>query len=810
MKEAMRQRLQTLARALTKSNKTKVQSGKGCTDFTNIYMKDYTEAIEIKPGIKCSRAEAWVATKSLCAHEAGHILFTSKAVWNRYARWCQKEHPLPGAAITVLNIIEDARIERATALRYPETEKLFRFRNDYEYAHADNLGEGLRAFLNGLFCLAKVGDVPETLRNEEILDLLAECLVHVERGRLAGDTQVAADAAKEVLKIARPLMEKALEDLPEPSQPPAGHSPQEAPSGDMSGRKQAKSLKKRLKDKKKADASPEPDDKAKGASGSDEKPEEDAREEDDTEAEDSEDKDSEKTGSADDDSPLDDMPEGHGENEESPNESGDDPEPGEAGEKEPEDAAPESLPEDASEKDTDAADEDESDSPDDADSEPEDGEYDAGEEDWDTDEQEDEPAEEDDEEAAGDDDGDWPETEADDSPDDDGGEDADDEAGTDSPGDEEADKEETADEDVPEDDEDEPETGSPGAHGGSGAEDGDSDEHPNPDDAGHEESVDSYDAKELLRDAEDEIAAIDRRERERADKAEEVTAEDLSREIKWDVCHHGIAFESIRASSHGFAGGLKSRITPLAKKLAGEIQPLLLPKNNAPHRGQSKGRVDARALHKYPSGDKNLFYKKAEPSVAKDVAAYLLIDGSASMGHDGKYRKAREAAMLCHLALRNLRIVHAATLFTAAYRSGTVIHEEIVRFSESLAADNCDKFMAVRDIEDNRDGYSMRVAAKELLTRPEKKKLLFVLSDGVPMHAPREDEARHLTYHSMPAIMDTRRAVFEATKSGVLVIGVHFGRAPSEAHRLMYNNLVFSQTENLPAALGAAVRKALK
>lgn len=789
MKEAMRQRLQTLARALTKTNKTKVQSGEGCTDFTNIYMKDYSEDTEIKPGIKCSRAEAWVATKALCAHEAGHILFTSKAVWNRYAHWCKKEHPLPGAAIAVLNIIEDARIERATALRYPETEKLFRFRNDYEYAHADNLGEGLRAFLGGLFCLAKVGDVPETLRNEEILGLLAECLVHVERGRLAGNTQVAADAAKEVLKIARPLMEKAVEDLPEPSQPPAGHSPQEAPSGDTPGRKQAKSLKKRLKDKKKADASPERAAKAKGASGSDEKPEEDAREEDSAEAEDSKDKDSEKT-SADDDSPLDDMPD----------ESGDDPEPCEAGGKEPEDAAPEALPEDTVEKDADAADEDESDSPDDADSEPEDGEYDAGEEDWDTDELEDEPADKDDEEAAaGDDDGDWPETEADDCPGEDGGEDADDEAGTDSPGDE----------DMPEDDEDEPETGSPGDHGGSDAGDGGSDEHPDPDDAGHEES-DSYDAKELLRDAEDEIAAIDRRERERADKAEEVTAEDLSREIKWDVCHHGIAFESVRAGSHGFAGGLKSRIAPLAKKLAGEIQPLLLPKNNAPHRGQSKGRVDARALHKYPSGDKNLFYKKAEPSVAKDVTAYLLIDGSASMGHDGKYRKAREAAMLCHLALRNLRIVHAATLFTADYRSGTVIHEEIVRFSESLAADNCDKFMAVRPIEDNRDGYSMRIAAKELLTRPEKKKLLFVLSDGVPMHAPREDEARHLTYYSMPAILDTRRAVFEATRNGVLVIGVHFGRAPSEAHGLMYNNLVFSQTENLPAALGAAVRKALK
>ncbi|MGI6657790.1 MAG: hypothetical protein ACOX4N_00005 [Dethiobacteraceae bacterium] len=73
MKESMRQRLQTLARALTKKNKIKVMPGLPSTDFSTIYLNDGAEII---PGLPCTRAEAWVVTKASCAHESAHILFT--------------------------------------------------------------------------------------------------------------------------------------------------------------------------------------------------------------------------------------------------------------------------------------------------------------------------------------------------------------------------------------------------------------------------------------------------------------------------------------------------------------------------------------------------------------------------------------------------------------------------------------------------------------------------------------------------------------------------------------------------------------
>ena len=74
MKESMRKRLQTLARAPHKENNIKVMPGLLSIDFSTIYLNDGAEII---PGLPCTRA-AWVVTKASCAHESAHILFTCK------------------------------------------------------------------------------------------------------------------------------------------------------------------------------------------------------------------------------------------------------------------------------------------------------------------------------------------------------------------------------------------------------------------------------------------------------------------------------------------------------------------------------------------------------------------------------------------------------------------------------------------------------------------------------------------------------------------------------------------------------------
>ncbi len=70
--------------------------------------------------------------------------------------------------------------------------------------------------------------------------------------------------------------------------------------------------------------------------------------------------------------------------------------------------------------------------------------------------------------------------------------------------------------------------------------------------------------------------------------------------------------------------------------------------------------------------------------------------------------------------------------------------------------------MQLEPEEDNRDGYSIRVAAMELEKRREKNRFLLVFSDGEPAAAD----------YDQNGIVDTHLAVSEARKKGIEVIGL--------------------------------------
>ena len=70
--------------------------------------------------------------------------------------------------------------------------------------------------------------------------------------------------------------------------------------------------------------------------------------------------------------------------------------------------------------------------------------------------------------------------------------------------------------------------------------------------------------------------------------------------------------------------------------------------------------------------------------------------------------------------------------------------------------------MQLEPEEDNRDGYSIRVATMELEKRREKNRFLLVFSDGEPAAAD----------YDQNGIVDTHLAVSEARKKGIEVIGL--------------------------------------
>ena len=805
MKESMRKRLQTLARALTKKNNIKVMPGLPSTDFSTIYLNDGAEII---PGLPCTRAEAWVVTKASCAHESAHILFTCKKTWEDYLKWAKEHYPLPNLAKAVLNCLEDGRAERAMALRYPQTELLFAFSNNYFFKHGVGREGDLPQFLDGLISLATVGDIPKRINNPTVIMLLNQCLPFIEKGVKGLHTKDAAYTSHKILEILEPHIKDAVSDIEDQSVSTGTYSPEKAPISDSdTRRRKPKRLKARVKvisEREKQEEELKEKDSTQSAS----KKEADEKPKTEPETEETMEQETTKTDS-----------------------SGDADESEKKDEKSP--TAPQEEPSSSPEEDLDS-DTSEDDEPDFSDSEFEIADHDTGDSeredesdsgaDFDLDaEESDESNTEEPGKPDADDTGEVDTTDpeqAEDSgeepqkPDDDLGQPEDAAAEEEDTG---ADCEPDADTGDSLDDFTETEEGEKESTESFGTGDKDSSVS-GCSDSGTPYSFDDEDDEddpieelsELMEEASDELDMLDRQERKSESKGTErdITPMELCNSIDWNELHKAMKFDIIRhpINSDLDPAGLIKQVKPLAKKLAKEIKPYFLPKNNYPQRGKKRGRIDARALYKTSFNEDRVFYKKAEPSQRLDVAAYLLIDGSGSMSDQSKYIRAREAAMLCHLTLKELQIVHAATLFDAEFRRERhrgymVRHEALINFSTSLI-DNGANLMRVRHKSDNRDGYSIRIAAKELAMRPEKKKILLVLSDGEPYHG-----IDH--YGCGVGQMDSRRAVIEAERDNIIVIGIHFGEVPSEAHKLMYPNLVYSKIEPLPSVLGATLKRAL-
>src|SRR5699024_11706010 len=82
-------------------------------------------------------------------------------------------------------------------------------------------------------------------------------------------------------------------------------------------------------------------------------------------------------------------------------------------------------------------------------------------------------------------------------------------------------------------------------------------------------------------------------------------------------------------------------------------------------------------------------------------------------------------------------------------------------FQDNLHSNTGATIMQLEAEEDNRDGFSIRLAAEKLLKRREKNKFLLVFSDGEPA----------AMNYNQNGIVDTNVAVAEARKKGLEVVG---------------------------------------
>ena len=183
--------------------------------------------------------------------------------------------------------------------------------------------------------------------------------------------------------------------------------------------------------------------------------------------------------------------------------------------------------------------------------------------------------------------------------------------------------------------------------------------------------------------------------------------------------------------------------------------------------GLKAGTVNPRSLYKLQQKDLSIFKERRLPNI-NSAAYYFLWDGSGSMSGT-KQTESGFACAVLEEAVRGLyplKIVNFST-------TGKVKHYIVKEFDSKTKKNAAYSFAAKRPFNGgNKDGYSIRYAASELMKRPEQNKFLIVLSDGLP-----SDYSSHEN-----AIADVKSAVKFARENQIDVTSIFFGSSSEQSN----------------------------
>lgn len=228
------------------------------------------------------------------------------------------------------------------------------------------------------------------------------------------------------------------------------------------------------------------------------------------------------------------------------------------------------------------------------------------------------------------------------------------------------------------------------------------------------------------------------------------------------------------------------------------IEKVLKQKRNPDQRGMRSGRIDSSRLDGLIFSDTKLF-KRLGDKKKPDCAVFLLGDNSGSMSGSNRFYCMRSFAV-AEEAFRGLAKMKIAVF--DSYGQDSVTHEVVKDFDEEFSGSfSCSFLEHGRTGYGNKDGYSIRVATKQLLARPEEDKILLVASDGLPSD-----------YRSgfAEGIADVKDAVHEARKAGITVIGMYMSSdsESSEFEEMYAPHAIITPFEEMSETLGLVLKNA--
>lgn len=212
---------------------------------------------------------------------------------------------------------------------------------------------------------------------------------------------------------------------------------------------------------------------------------------------------------------------------------------------------------------------------------------------------------------------------------------------------------------------------------------------------------------------------------------------------------------------------MEKQMRQVMKRLKAQVLPFLEKRQTRMEKGMPMGRrMDHRTVYR---PDRKVFQRRSLPSEEQDTVMAVLIDLSGSMRMDDRINYAIIAALCLY------QFGQEAGIPTAVYGHHTDMSWDwkketvcIHSFAEFDSMDGKDKYriMDARSCGANRDGVAVRYMGEMLLVRPEKQKLLILISDGLP---------NGLDYSGIEAKKDLRKIKADLTRRGVLFLAAAIG-----------------------------------
>lgn len=228
-----------------------------------------------------------------------------------------------------------------------------------------------------------------------------------------------------------------------------------------------------------------------------------------------------------------------------------------------------------------------------------------------------------------------------------------------------------------------------------------------------------------------------------------------------------------------------------ARTLRDKAKRIFKPKKTGAYKHKTKGRVSPEKLFTLAINEGNCFEVKKKPKKFSGCC-YVLQDNSGSMGsgRNSKRMFASEATARIEYAFKDfmpLKIV-------AFDEGGKIVHEVIKNWHDNFHHScSYNFFHKGRSGCCNADYHDITIATEELLARPEREKILIVISDGLPC------SVKGCNGSPNEAV---REAVEYARSRGIKVVGIYIDDVVKDADRKAYEDMygtscVFTDTDHV-------------